>query len=70
MQPLGNPTPLQMMANRQIESIAARLLRMHRHIAELEYRIATSGYPDEVRRLRVKLRDLREGLRLTQQLKA
>lgn len=59
-----------MTANRNIESTAARLLRIHRQIAELEYRVAKSGDPDEIRWLNVQLRDRRAGLRVTQKLKA
>jgi hypothetical protein len=54
------------MATKQIESTAARLLRLSRQVADLEYRIQTAGSPDQARRLGVQLRDMREGLRLTQ----
>jgi hypothetical protein len=54
------------MGVKRIESNAARLLRISRQVAELEYRIQTAGSPDQARRLGVQLRDVREGLRLTQ----
>jgi hypothetical protein len=57
------------MSSKVFETTAARLRRLSQAVAELEHQITKSS-PEAAARLRVKLRDLHEGLRLTQKLKA
>jgi hypothetical protein len=57
------------MSSKRLEDHAARLRRLDRQIFELEKQIEKSS-PEAVQRLNVRLRDLREGLRLTQLSKA
>jgi hypothetical protein len=57
------------MSSKVFETTAARLRRLTQAVAELEHQIKKSS-PEAAMRLRVKLRDLREGLRLTQLSKA